>query len=99
MAPRDVPAVGGDTSGWVATSEWGSCGPLPTLATMMLPGVIGWRSPTSGTLSARWGWNLLKTGPPQPRAQVALALPTPVELRILGLIFTPRGVEKELKIF
>ena len=37
---------GGNTSGWVATSQWGSWAPLPTLATMTLPGVTGWRSPT-----------------------------------------------------
>ena len=42
---------------------------------------------------------VLEESPPHPRPQVALALPTPGELRTLGLIFTPRGVEKQLKIF
>ena len=42
---------------------------------------------------------LLEERPPHPRPQVALALPTPGELRILGLIFTPRGVEKQYNIF
>ena len=36
---------------------------------------------------------------PHPRPQGALALPTPGEPRILGLLLSPRGVEKELKIF
>ena len=56
----------------MATSVWGSCGPLPTLATMTLPGVIAWRSPTPGTLSVRWGWNFLKRGPPTPDPKVLL---------------------------
>ena len=86
--------LGGSTSGWVATLVWGSCGPLPTLPTMTLPGVIGWRSPTQGTLSVRSGWNFLKRGPPTPDPKLLLG-----ELRILGPILTPRGVEKELKIF
>ena len=45
------------------------------------------------------GVEFLEERPPHPRPQVALALPTPGELRILGLIFTPRGIEKQLKIF
>ena len=56
----------------MATSVWGSYGPLPTLATITLPGVIGWRSPTPGTLSVRWGWNFLKRGPPTPDPKVLL---------------------------
>ena len=39
--------------------------PPPILATMMLPGVIGWSFPTSGTLSTRGG-DLLKSPPPPP---------------------------------
>ena len=73
MAPRDLPVVGGGgTSGWVATSVWGSCGPLPKLAPMTLPGVIGWWSPTRGTLWMRWGWNFLKRGPPTPDPKLLL---------------------------
>ena len=45
------------------------------------------------------GVELLEERPPHPRPQVALALPTPGEFGILGLIFTPRGVAKELKNF
>ena len=45
------------------------------------------------------GVELLEERPPHPRPQVALALPTPGEPRILGLLLTLRGVEKELKIF
>ena len=44
------------------------------------------------------GVELLEEGPPHPRPQGALALPTAGERRILGLLLTPRGVEKELKI-
>ena len=43
------------------------------------------------------GVELLEERPPNPRPQGALALPTPGELRIPGLIFTLRGVEKQLK--
>ena len=42
---------------------------------------------------------LLKERPPNPRPQGAFALPTPGELRIPCLIFTPPGVEKQLQIF
>ena len=45
------------------------------------------------------GVELLEERPPHPRPQGALALPTPRELKIPGLIFTPRGVEKQLKRF
>ena len=44
------------------------------------------------------GVELLEERLPHPRPQGALALPTPGELRILGLIFISRGVEKQLKI-
>ena len=76
---------------------WGSCGPLPTLATMTLPGVIAWRSPTPGTLSVRWGWNFLKRAPPTPDPKVLLLCQRRGRA-ILGLLLTPRGVEQELKI-
>ena len=46
----------------------------------------------------RWGLNFLKRAPPKPRPQGALALPPAGERRILGLLLTARGVEKELKI-
>ena len=42
---------------------------------------------------------LLEERPPHPRPQGALALPPAGERGILGLLLTPRGVEKELKIF
>ena len=45
------------------------------------------------------GVELLEERPPHPRPQGALALPPAGELGILGLLLTPRGVEKELKIF
>ena len=47
----------------------------------------------------RWGWNFLKRGPPTPDRMLLLLCPRRGGLGILGLIFTPRGVEKQLKIF
>ena len=44
------------------------------------------------------GVELLEERPPHPRPQGALALPPAGERRILGLLLTARGVEKELKI-
>ena len=99
MAPRDVPAVGGEHLGGVATSEWGTWAPLPTLAMMTLPGIIGWRSPKLRDTFSEVGVEILEERPSHPRPQGALALPTPGELKIPGLIFTPRGVETQLKIF
>ena len=45
------------------------------------------------------GVELLEESPPHPRPGGALALPPAGERRILGLLLTPRGVEKELKFF
>ena len=47
----------------------------------------------------RWGWNFLKRGPPTPDPKLLLLCQRRGGLRILGLIFTPRGIEKQLKIF
>ena len=47
----------------------------------------------------RWGWNFLKRGPPTPDRKLLLLCPRRGGRRILGLIFTPCGVEKQLKIF
>ena len=45
------------------------------------------------------GVELLEERPPDPRSQGAFALPTPREIRIPCLIFTPPCVDKQLKIF
>ena len=45
------------------------------------------------------GVELLEERPPDPQPQGAFALPRPGEIRIPCLIFTPPGVEKQLKIF
>ena len=45
------------------------------------------------------GLELLEERPPAPRPQGAFALPTPGGLRIYCLIFTPPGVEEQLKTF
>ena len=47
----------------------------------------------------RWGWNFLKRGPPTPNPKELLLCQRQGKLRIPGLILTPRGVEKQLKIF
>ena len=47
----------------------------------------------------RGGVELLEERPPDPRPQGAFALPTPRAIRIPCLIFTPPGVEEQLKIF
>ena len=83
----------------MAISVWGSCDPLPKLATMTLPGVIGWSFPTSRTLSTRGVWNFLKRGPPTPCPSELLVCQRRGESTIPCLIFTPLGVEQQLKIF
>ena len=65
MAPRDVPAVGGSTSRCVAASVSGSCGPLPTFATMALPGVMV-EVPNPRDTFGELGVELLEERPPQP---------------------------------
>ena len=55
MPARDFHAVRGkhlNISGDVGVGE---LGPLPILSTITLPGIIGWRFPTSGTLSTQGG--------------------------------------------
>ena len=44
------------------------------------------------------GLELLEEAPPPPTPRCSCALPPAGERRILGLLLTPRGVEKELKI-
>ena len=45
------------------------------------------------------GLELLEKRPPNPRPQGPFALPTPRGIGIPCLIFTPRGIEQQLKIF
>ena len=45
------------------------------------------------------GGGFLEKKPPDPLPQGAFALPMPREIRIPCVIFTPRGVEQQLKIF
>ena len=101
MAPRDVPTVGGGGGGHL-----GSGGDIGV-------GQLGPTPHTRHDDAARRRWvevpnlrdtfgevvvELLEERPPHTRPQGAVALPTPGELTIPGLIFTPRGVEKQLKI-
>ena len=99
MAPRDVPAVGGEHLGVGGDIGVGEPGPTPhtrhdDAARRPWMGVPNPRDTFGGV-----GVELLEERPPHPRPQVALALPMPGEPRFLGLIFTSRGVEKQLKSF
>ena len=99
VAPRDVPAFGGEHLGVGGDIGVGKLGPTPhprhdDAARRHCVEVPNLRD-TFGEVAVE----LLEERPPQPRPQVALALQTPGKLRIRGPIFTPRGVEKHLKIF
>ena len=100
MAPRDVHAAGAEHLGVVGDIGMGSSAPLPTLATMTLPGVTAWvEVPNLRDTFAEGGVELLEERAPDPRPKGAFALQTPREVRIPCLIFSPPGVEKQLKIF
>ena len=53
MASPNVPGKRGQHLRMRGKVGVGELGPLPTFTTMTLPGVIGWRSPTTGTLSTK----------------------------------------------
>ena len=97
MAPRDVPAVGGEHLGVGGDIGVGELGPTPRHDD------AAWHHwvevPNLRDTFGEVGVELLEERPPHPRPQGALALPTPGELGIPGLIFTPTGVEKQVKIF
>ena len=100
MAPRDVPAVGGEHLGEGGDIRVGALGPFPhtrhdDAARRHWVQVPNLRD----TFSEGGGMELLEQSPPDLRPRGAFALPTPGELRIPCLIFTPLGVEKQLKIF
>ena len=99
MAPRDVPAVWGEHLGVGGDIGVGELRPTPHTGHDDAARRHWEEVPNPRDTFGEVGVELLEERPPHPRPQVALALPTPGELTILGLIFTPRGVEKELKIF
>ena len=99
MAPRDVPAIGGEHLGVGGDTGVGELRPTPHTRHDD-PARHHWvEVPNPRDTFGEVGVALLEERPPHPRPKVAHALPTPGELRIFGLMFTPRGVERELKIF
>ena len=99
MAPRDVPALRGEHLGVGGDIGVGEVGPTPHTRRNDAPQSHWVEVPTLRDTFREVGVELLEERPPQPRPHGAFALPTPGELRIRGLIFTPRGVEKQLQIF
>ena len=99
MAPRDVPAVGGEHLGVGGDIGVGELGPTPHNRHDDAARRHWVEVPNLRDTFGEVGVEHLEERPPHPRPQVALALPTPGELTIPGLIFTPRGVEKQLKSF
>ena len=99
MAPRDVPAVGREHLRVGGDIGVGELRPTPKTRHNDATQRHWVEVPNLRDTFGELGVELLEGSPPHPQPQVALALPTPGELRILGLIFTPRGVEKQVKIF
>ena len=99
MTPRDVPAVGGEHLGVGGDINVGELGPNPH--TRHDDGARRhWvEVPNQRDTFGERGVELLEESPPDPRPQGAFALPKPQEIRIPCLIFTPPGVEEQLKIF
>ena len=93
MTPRDVPAVGGEHLGV------GELGPTPHTRHDDAAWGHWVEVPDLRDTFHEGGVELLEKRPPDPRPQGAFALPMPRKNRIPCLIFTPRGVEQQLKIF
>ena len=99
MAPRDVPAVGAEHLGVGGDIGVGELGPTPHTRHDDAARRRWVEVPNLRDTFGEVGVDSLEERHPDPRPQGAFALPTPGERRIPGLIYTPRGVEKELKIF
>ena len=98
MAVPHLPVVGGEDLGVGGHVGVGELRPTPHTG----HNDAAWRHlvevPNPRDTFGEVGVELLEERPPHPRPQGALALPTAGERRILGLLLTGRGVEKELKI-
>ena len=99
MAPRDLPVLGGGDLGVVGDGGVGELRPTPHTRHNDAARRHWVEVPNARDTFGEVWVKLLEQRPLHPRFQVALALPTPGEPRILGLLLTPRGVEEELKTF
>ena len=99
MTPLDVLAVGGEHLGVGREIGVGELGPTSHTRHDDATRRHWVEVPNLRNTLGEGGVELLEGGPPDPRPQRAFALPTPRESRIPCLIFTPPGVEKQLKIF
>ena len=99
MAPRDVPAVGGEHLGVGGDIGVGELGPTPHTRHDDAAQRHWVEVPNLRDTFGEKGWNFLKRGPPTPDPKVLLLCQRRGSSGIPGLIFTPRGVERQLKIF
>ena len=99
VTPRDVPAVGGEHLGVAGDIGVGELGPTPHTRQDNAARRLWVDVPNLRDTFDEGAVELLEESPPDPRPQGAFALPTPREIRNPCLIFTPRGVGQQLKIF
>ena len=98
MTPRDVLAVGGEHLGLGGDIGVGELGPTPhTLHDDAAR--RHWVDVANLRDTFHEGGGLLDKRPPDPQRHGAFALRTPPEIWIPCLIFTPRGIERQLKTF
>ena len=98
MAVPQLPVVGGEDLGVGGHVGVGELWPTPHTGHNDAARRHWVEVPNPRDTSGEVGVELFEERPPHPRPQGALALPTAGERRIPGLLLTPRGVEKELKI-
>ena len=98
MAVPHLPVAGGEDLGVVGHVSVGELRPTPHTGHNDAARRHCVEVPNPRDTFGEVGVELLEERPPHPRPQGALALPTAGERKILGLLLTPRSVEKELKI-
>ena len=99
MTPRDVPAIGWEHLGVGGDMGVGELGPTPHTCHDDAARRHWVEVPNLRDTFGEGRVELLEESPPDPRPQGAAASPTPRESRIPCLIFTPPGVEEQLKFF
>ena len=99
MTPRDVPVVGGEHLRVGGDVGVGELRPTPHTRHDDAARRHWVEVPNLRVTFLKGGVELLEKRPPDPLPQRAFALPTPREIRIPCLMFTPRGVEQQLKNF